>query len=144
MSNHIYDSIYLGDLGDARQWKGGTLYVHEWVVEGYKPTYHKPIMVAKPERKLESVGVDSFVHSSSAEQTLASRMVLDECTTIIEEWASRGDPLLVHCHGGIERSPLTLAWWLYSSGRENDLDGAYRYIRGKRPIIEDRRYWLER
>ena len=143
--NHIIDGIYLGDLGDAMKARRandgiGTLYVHEFEVQNYTPTYHVPIMV-KVDTPPMPIGDDDFSHYTG-EYSVASMDRILKCRDIIQEWSAKGDPLLVHCHGGIERSPLTLAFWLFLTGREHSLDNAYRFIRDRRPVVEDRRYWI--
>lgn len=143
--NHIANQIYLGDLWDGFACDFDTLYVHEQeYAKNYKPTYHVPILTIVSDRPLMAMGHAHFVCTNEGMPKLASIEALTKCAEIIERHATTDKPLLVHCHGGIERSPLTVAWWLSTSDREDGLDAAYRLIRGKRPIIEDRRYWLER
>ena len=49
--------------------------------------------------------------------------------------------VVVHCHMGMERSVLAVAWWLHSH-KNMYLDEAYGLIRQKRPIALDRREWI--
>jgi protein-tyrosine phosphatase len=53
-----------------------------------------------------------------------------------------GVKLLVHCAAGIERSPLTCAYWLRAMGVHSTLAAAYTYMKIIRPIVEDRTVWL--
>lgn len=73
-------------------------------------------------------------------QALISK--LDEACEIIDDHLLNHEPLLVHCWAGVERSPLTLAYWLVKSKQRANLDGAYRFLQHIRPIVEDRRSWL--
>jgi len=59
-------------------------------------------------------------------------------------WSQRlYTPLLVHCGAGVERSPLTVAWWM---GRrfQIDMDRAYAWLKAHRPVVEDRRSWIRK
>ena len=49
--------------------------------------------------------------------------------------------ILVHCAAGIERSPLTVVWWLHTRLGQS-LDTAYKFVKFIRPIVEDRLMWL--
>jgi len=49
--------------------------------------------------------------------------------------------ILIHCGGGIERSPLVVAMWM-SQRFFMTLDEAYDWIKQRRPQAEDRRHWL--
>jgi hypothetical protein len=44
---------------------------------------------------------------------------------------------------GIERSPLTVAWYMCRRRVVADLDQAYAWLIKKRPVVQDRRMWLE-
>ncbi len=60
-----------------------------------------------------------------------------------ELWTLHDLTLLVHCAAGIERSPLTLAWWMVKYGGFT-LDVSYAWIKKQHPLAEDRRHWLEK
>ena len=61
--------------------------------------------------------------------------------TIQRELTHNGSKVVVHCHMGMERSVLAVAWWLHSY-KNMSLDEAYGLIRQKRPIALDRREWI--
>ena len=61
--------------------------------------------------------------------------------TIQRELRHNGRKVVVHCHMGMERSVLDVAWWLHSY-KNKSLDEAYGLIRQKRPIALDRREWI--
>jgi hypothetical protein len=56
-------------------------------------------------------------------------------------WANLNPPLLVHCGAGVERSPLTVVWWMrrrFGLG----FDTSYVWLQKRRPCIADRRMWI--
>jgi len=125
----IMGTIYLGDAVAAETFDGYKLCVHEDLWAGYTPTYHVPILVRSPPTALDR----------DAE---ASTAALEYCAGLIEGHLDSAKRLLVHCHGGVERSPLTVAYWLVRVGRYQALAEAYRYLKGLRPVIADRTSWL--
>ena len=50
--------------------------------------------------------------------------------------------VVVHCAMGIERSPLTVVWYL-NKYCGLTLDEAYALVRKARPVAVERRYWIE-
>lgn len=60
---------------------------------------------------------------------------------IVKEWMVGAARLLVHCAAGVERSPLTVAWFM---GKEfgTPIDDAYAWLKSHRSFVEDRRAWL--
>jgi protein-tyrosine phosphatase len=78
------------------------------------------------------------------ESPRASVSRLNDAAEIIDNVRGQGERVLVHCGGGMERSPLTVAWYLVKHHREEfpDLDAAYDYIKRLRPIVQDRQSWL--
>jgi Dual specificity phosphatase, catalytic domain len=136
MASQILENLYLGDWQDGKSAKfqgWDTLCVIEtqpW--DKYKGmTYYVPIL-------------DHDEHSLAFISPRALLTQLDHCSDIIDKYVNfeGGDPLLVHCYAGVERSPLTLAYWLVKSKRYPNLDEAYKFLKSKRPIVEDRRAWL--
>lgn len=136
MADLVEPNLYVGNWDDARQarTKGwDTLCVIETPpTDKYKGmTYYVPILEH-----------DEF--SMAMFPPLAIQSQLDKCSEIIDHYLSfkGGSPLLVHCYAGIERSPLTLAYWLVKTCRKADLNEAYAFLKSIRPIVEDRRLWL--
>jgi hypothetical protein len=80
-------------------------------------------------------------YRSPADGVLAYRVRLDNAVKWIEENKSR--QMLVHCGAGIERSPLTVAWYMCRRRVVADLDQAYTCLIKRRPVVQDRRMWLE-
>jgi len=136
--NEIESNLYLGD------WHGAlmatrldpsfqTLCVIETAPEDRYPdmTYYVPIL---------DHDEDNVWGTCLPPRALITQ--LDTACEIIDDHILNEVPLLVHCWAGIERSPLTLAYWLVRSKRQSDLDSAYKFLKSKRPIVEDRRSWL--
>ena len=69
------------------------------------------------------------------------RATLDSSAAIIDRALELGARVMVHCEEGCERAPLVVAWFL-KTRRGFSLDDAYRLLKERRPIIEDRRRWL--
>lgn len=67
---------------------------------------------------------------------------LEITAEIIDNALNGGRPVLVHCGAGSERAPLAVAWYLYRR-RAMTLDDAYELLRSRRPIVQDRRFWLQ-
>ena len=68
---------------------------------------------------------------------------LDIAAENIESALRTHGRVLVHCAGGIERSPLTVAWFLYRK-RGMTWEEAYSLVTTKRPQAQRRDAWLER
>ena len=70
------------------------------------------------------------------------RRNMDAAAAIIGSYMDKGMPLLVHCAVGRERSALAVAWYLHKK-RDMSLDGAYALLMERRPMVIDRREWLD-
>lgn len=128
--SHIVGNLYLSDMIGAGNFDGARLCVHE-MTPTYEGQYHHiPILSKKPNGPWDRTGA------------IVSVEALIRAMNLIEEYVERNERLLIHCHGGIERSPLTLACYLVRSKAFGDLDQAYEFIRTKRPVVSDRRFWL--
>lgn len=66
---------------------------------------------------------------------------LEITAEIIDHALAGGRMVLVHCGAGSERAPLAVAWFLYRR-RAMTLDEAYELLKSRRPIVQDRRFWL--
>lgn len=49
--------------------------------------------------------------------------------------------VVVHCAMGMERSPLLVVWYLHKY-RNLSISAAYKKVMKKRPIVLDRRHWI--
>jgi protein-tyrosine phosphatase len=70
------------------------------------------------------------------------RQQLDVAADLIDARLRAGEAVYVHCQVGIERAPLTVAWYLHAK-RGMSLDEAYALVRARHPVTEDRRAWVE-
>jgi hypothetical protein len=70
----------------------------------------------------------------------AKRGRLEQIAREIDLRLAEGKKVLVHCWAGVERSPLTLTWWLRTR-QGMTLDEAYLHIKRRR-LVADRRVWL--
>jgi protein-tyrosine phosphatase len=68
---------------------------------------------------------------------------LEVTADIIDDALVGGRAVLVHCGAGSARAPLAVAWFL-TRRREMSLDEAYTLLRSRRPIVRDRRSWMQR
>ncbi len=129
--NHIVGSLYLADMEAAKTFDGVRMCVHE---DGPKYTgqcHFLPILTKKP--------ISTFDRSGA----VASVNMLNTAADLIDYHVRKGDRLLVHCHGGIERSPLTIAWYLVNKVKEcATFQDAYVFLKSKRPAVSERLFWL--
>jgi len=49
--------------------------------------------------------------------------------------------VVVHCAMGMERSPLTVVWYLHKY-HDKTIDEAYKMVQDARPVAVDRRDWI--
>ena len=122
-----HGNLYVGDLDDAKKFReekpsGIILCVLE-----HRPhdepmqAYHIPIM-----------GYSGGVRTEQ----------LDHISMFLESLLYRGHEVLVHCAAGIERSPLTVAYYIAYS-RQIKIDEAYKIVKKHRTQAQDRSFWLK-
>ncbi|HEY1295443.1 MAG TPA: dual specificity protein phosphatase [Chloroflexota bacterium] len=70
----------------------------------------------------------------------ARRGRLEKLAREIDARLADGKQVLVHCWAGVERSPLTVTWWLRTR-QGMTLDEAYAHIMARRTVW-DRREWM--
>lgn len=116
MANEIMQCLYLGDYNDA--------------IEGYKKLAYERIINAI---NLIEPNENGYVDTE----------MLDALALIIHKALESGERVLVHCNGGMERSPLVVAWYMVTYNYVIDFDEAYKLIKNKRLIAQDRTLWLE-
>ena len=129
-ADNITDNVYLGDMMSAATFDGIRVCVHE-----RGPTYHGqclcvPVLTSSPRSKYDRTGA------------VASIAALDAVSDLIESYVGKDEKIIVHCYGGIERSPLALVWWLTRSKRYDNINEAYEFIKTKRPAVSPRLFWL--
>jgi hypothetical protein len=116
-ASEIIANLYVGDLQDARKFDGIIISVLADVPAG------------EPERSIQM----PFLANGRAS--------LDSTAAVIDAALALNQRVLVHCEEGSERAPLVVAWFL-NRRRGMSIDGAFRLLIAKRPIVRDRRKWL--
>lgn len=125
--------IFLGDYTAAEHFYGRRLCVHEQPPEYAYNEFladHIPLLRVLPISRWNRGGAQ------------VNEAAMDRCGLIIDKACKDGVPLLVHCHGGVERSPLVLAWYLQDRGHAQSLSAAYTLLQRIRPVVADRTEWL--
>ena len=71
------------------------------------------------------------------------KKTLNKLATLIDKTMTDDDTtkVVVHCAMGMERSPLTVVWYLHNY-QDMSLDEAYKMVQAARPIAVDRRDWI--
>lgn len=126
MYNQIIPNLFVGDIEDSilfnRHKPEGVIFC---VLEHRPPhepmkAYHIPIKT-----------LSDHVHTEQ----------LDHIAFMLEGLLEKKCDVLVHCAAGIERSPLTVAYYIsYSKGIS--IHEAYKIVRRNRPQAQDRSMWL--
>lgn len=133
----VIGNLYLGDALAAQTFDGTTLCVHE--SKEYVTQHHIPILSQFPKSHSDRTGA------------LVSMYQLEHAVEfIIHHLVDTIDPVLVHCAGGVERSPLTIAYFLsryqphflIEKGWRPTFHGAYSYLQSIRPVVARRISWL--
>lgn len=68
---------------------------------------------------------------------------LKHSNTAHMDFGQRYSKVIVHCAGGMERSPLVVATYLIQEGYASDYDDAYHFIKEIRPVVSDCRDWID-
>jgi len=132
--SEIIPGLFISGMREAEIWEfGPRICVHE---DG--PTYDMlrdcsafiPILDKPPNSHQDRTGA------------VASIKALNQVSQHIHTLLIRQIPVLVHCWGGVERSPLAVAWFLVGYGYEDSLSDAYAFLKSKRPVVSDRTFWL--
>lgn len=125
--DEIIPGLFIGDINDARKPFDGFVFN---VLEG---------PVQSPDSRH---GWIPIVQGGMGEVRVRTKD-LDIAADNIESALRSHGRVLVHCAGGIERSPLTVAWFLYRK-RGMTFDTAYTLVTRKHPQTQRRDVWLER
>lgn len=73
----------------------------------------------------------------------ASKRMLDAAAEVTRHYVELGDTVVVHCGSGVERGPLTVAWYMRKFQIADSINAAYDIIEGKRPQVMRRTHWLD-
>ncbi len=124
----ILPGMYLGSEEDGIAFEGKWLAVHGEC--NHPKAYRIPIM--EPEANQEF----------ATDSTLASRDALNAASSFMRALQKQGKPFIVTCRMGIERSPLTFAYFLVRFKYCKNFEEAYKLLISKRPVVESRLHWL--
>lgn len=138
----IHDAIHTMDVEHRSRW-GLVIWVAEadefdtqevWdLLNVNRLVLHAPFMIYTKE-------IDS---DTGYQHCRANTEILGTIANIIELAITSGPvPILVHCAAGVERSPLAVIYYLVAKHRYS-LEEAFRFVKQRRPIIEDRLNWLQ-
>lgn len=136
MADKILGSIYLGDREDALTFEGEIICVLQDIPKG-EPTKALWIPVVRTSTTLNNYQL--LVEQDA--DVCAQRSNFELIAGILEENRKKNISTLVHCIGGIERSPLVIVYWLRKY-HGFTYDGAYDYVKKIRPIVMNRLIWL--
>lgn len=130
----IPGQLYLGDMHTPSQFEGKVICVHESDY-AYTKGVHIKILSKLPNGPYDRRGA-----IATTEQLQAVSIVIEAFTRYVTNFA----PVLVHCVGGVERSPLAVAYHLQRVMYKGimGIEEAYDYLIEKRPIVSRRLYWL--
>lgn len=125
--SNIIGSIWVSSWLGAKNFEGKRVCVHHDT--SLVHDYHMPILLTRPDEDDRNKGA------------IANLKQLNLLGNIIDSCLDTEEPLMIHCKGGVERSPLTLVYFLVKF-RSYSVDQAYEFIKKVRPVVEDRRTWL--
>lgn len=128
--SEILPTLFLGDMDAASRFDGHRMCVHEMGPTYTGQCHRMPILTTRPRSTTDRSGA------------LVSVDLINKAADVIEDYVNRGEKLMVHCQGGIERSPLTIAWWLVRSKQFENFEQAYAFLKTKRPVVSQRLFWL--
>lgn len=121
----IFENVYIGNYIDGKEFNGSKISVRGEDVD--RESYG-----IKPYSILENL----YLGTAEESAVLINKIVND-----IEKKNSRGNTL-VHCTGGIDRSPFIVMCWLVLK-HEYSVEDAYDLIIDKRPIAMRHYEWVD-
>lgn len=139
--DRILDNLYLGGVQDAHDLRD-----HEEVFWGVVSVHERPANVPDIIDRYEHVRRVSWLpimEGERGEEFRAKRRMLDAAAEVIHHYYERDQNCLVHCGSGIERGPLTMAWYLSKFQHCKNVTKAYDLIEEQRPQIQRRYHWLD-
>jgi len=128
-ANQIINDIWVGDLEDAKVWDGNILCVLESLPED-EPKHALLIPILK--------SLHEHLEDEDAEAIMPN---LELIAHVIKNHVDSKTKLLVHCMGGMERSPLALTWYIHER-MGIGLNDAFDFVKLKRPEALNRIQWL--
>ncbi|HEC65885.1 MAG TPA: hypothetical protein ENI23_11345 [bacterium] len=125
MKSEILPHLYIGDSTDAKEFKGHLICVLEGILDDEPP---------------HAMWVPVF-ETHGAEVTHAKIPQLELVCLAIQRYLSLEEDVMIHCGAGMERSPLTVIYFLHKY-RDMGLEEAWQYVKRHRPASLNRLQWL--
>lgn len=125
-SDRVIPGLYVGDIYSPRLFQGAIICVTDKRPED------------EPERALH---IPILVYEESG--IIAPQERLDRAADAIWKVWQTGVDVLVHCHAGIERSPLVVTWFLHRH-LQIPWNEAYKLVIRVRPEVQRRDHWVKR
>lgn len=136
MVTKILDHLYLGDWNDAQKFDGTIICVMQDILSVEpKHAYWIPIIRTTG----GEIDYDKLIDDQDLEVTALPHQLMI-AGVLINMGMDEGD-VLVHCMAGIERSPLTIVYYL-KNYKGYTWDDAYKFVQDKRPEVANRLSWL--
>lgn len=129
MPNMIIPGLWVGDAFDSLHFPGGAVLC---VLETHTSHCNQ--------REIRIPIITEYAPTKP--EIRASHTQLDKAAKEIHRWLQGGFPILVHCAAGIERSPLTVAWYLWKY-RGLSWEDAYTLVQHKRSQTQRRDIWIQ-
>lgn len=136
----IVPGLWLGSDRPIPGFKGMSLCVLEYPHKCHTKEIHIPILSKWGLLKTE---MEEAEEEWEGGPTKASMEALNLAADTIESTLMLGVNIRVHCAAGIERSPLTVVWYLHTRKSMCILE-AYLLVMYKRACVADRSEWLPR
>ena len=130
-ANEIIKNVWVGDIDDARKWDGNKI----CVLESYPRDYLQ-------RKNSLLIPILSDIHEHLEDENAEVMMEnIELVSSVIQNHIMAGEKVLVHCLGGIERSPLAVTWYLHKNAGVG-LNDAFDFVKKKRPQALNRIQWL--
>ncbi|MEM0142647.1 MAG: dual specificity protein phosphatase [Candidatus Parvarchaeum sp.] len=138
VATRLYDELYVGNIEDALNFEGEVITVLE-----YDTTINSEF-----EEVFDKLHKRRIYHIPVLEgESVLSVLALEGIARLVKRLrkAYQEKPILIHCWGGMERSPIASAWVLWRNYPEKfpSFVNAYDFVKSKRKVVLDRMDWFE-
>jgi len=131
ISSEIIENLFVGNCTAGHDFSKNTdgvvIDVRDYCVDAPKMNSEYHYQCLFPEE-------DQFCHVVSIKN-------LDKIADLIEKKLKQGKRVIVNCGAGMERSPLTIAWYLYRK-KGMGFRNAYQFVKDKHRATRDVECWL--
>jgi len=132
--DEIIPNLFIGDLLDAN-------FVSYRTAQGENDWEIISVTDELPNKSIVHKTTFIRIRYDKGYESYAKTKALDVVARKIDKFLRSGKKVLVHCYQGIERSPLSVAWYLHKKNGITISD-AYEIIILKRPSVLYRGDWL--